>query len=110
MFHIHAFSVNIDDYDYHHKTQASFKNRDEAMLSALKMLKLLHDTLGSSIQLMTMENKTVSIEEQETKGVMVFSSGIPYSFFVSGIELENSPIMYDPDLPPSLRVNSVPEC
>lgn len=110
MFHIHAFSVNIDDYVYHHKTSALFESRDEAMLAALKILKLLHDTMCCTIEMMTMENKTVTIEKQDITGVMVFSSGIPYSFFVPGVELEKSPIIYNPDMPQYLRVSSVTEC
>ena len=111
MFYIHAFTADSAGYTHHHKTQAVLKNKHEAVLSALKMLKLLHDTLSLPLQVMTMENKEVTIEQNVFKGVMVVSAGIPYSFFVPEVELEESPVVYNPGLEGPFKVSSsVPEC
>lgn len=110
MFYVHAFTTDGDEYVHHHKTNILSMDKHEALKSGLRMLNLLHSTFKHEIIFVTMENKEVQIEETPCNGVMLLSAGIPFCFFVPNVQLEESPIMYDPSLPTAYRVSVVPEC
>ena len=110
MYYVHVFSANDDGFTYHHKSDIVHKHKIEALKSALKMLKLMHETFKVEVNVMTMFNHTATIAGKSVSGVMCVSVGIPFSFFTPKLQLEGDNITYDPSLPDNIKVTSVPEC
>ena len=102
------FSADEKGFSYHHTVDMEFETPQAALSAALMVLRQMHDTFGTPVELMQMQNETVIVKEKEEVGIMLVSSGCEWACFVPDIELEgNSPIIHSPT---SGFSKQVPEC
>lgn len=110
MFKLHIFTVG-DTYSFHHTVNLDFDDKEKIMLACVDVLSNMHNLFEIELDVVTMDNKQVTINNAELGGVMVTSIGLPYSCYAEGVKLDSEqPLMYDPSMPEHTRVSKVIEC
>ena len=109
---LHMFTADVDDgYAFHHTIDISFNTNKELLLACINIIGNLHSVFNTPVQLVTMENKTQTIDKKDVMGVMITAAEIPYSCFAEGPTLGTDGMYaYDPSVPAYARQIEVPEC
>lgn len=108
---LHIYNANQEGYVYHHTSDIVFTDKKAAMQGALDGIMALHDTLDIDLELLSMENREMHINDKEkVLGVMLTSASLPYSFFLESVTIDtDGSYVYDPDLPSEI-IMEVPKC
>lgn len=104
---LHLMSTS-NGVKYHHTVEVEFKTQHKSMEGAVNVLDGLHSVLGIPITAVTMENKTVTIGEDELEGLLVLSAELPYGCFVENVKMVTDDLyLYDPSLTPPVQKMSI---
>jgi hypothetical protein len=99
VLYLHIYKASYEEgYEYHHRTDVNFECSEDLLMGCISVIKNMHHLFRQEVDIVTMENKTMCIEEKDTSGIMFAASNIPFSCFAEGALLDtDSVLMFDAD-------------